>query len=104
MRVSPEMKVQLSLDPNLNRFVRLQPYVAAVLADWMIGTFTLSRCYVVPTYLVLGMACAYLTIWRRYVLDNQSVVVFDRPHFFRLVGTSAALLVGTYLFVRINLR
>lgn len=104
MRVSPETQLQLTHDPDLNRFVRLQPYVAAVLADWTVGTFTLSRCYVVPTYLVLGMACAYLTIWRRYVLDDRPVVVFDRPHFFRLVGSSAALLVGTYVLVRIYQR
>jgi O-antigen ligase len=38
----------------------LRPFVLAVLVGYAGGTFSLSRNYVVPTYLVLGLADAYL--------------------------------------------
>lgn len=39
---------------------RLQPFVLAILVGYAGGTFSLSRNYVVPTYMVLGLADAYL--------------------------------------------
>lgn len=38
----------------------LRPFVLAVLVGYAGGTFSLPRNYVVPTYLVLGLADAYL--------------------------------------------
>lgn len=38
----------------------LRPFVLAILVGYAGGTFSLSRNYVVPTYLVLGLADAYL--------------------------------------------
>jgi O-antigen ligase len=40
--------------------LRLHPYLIAMLAAYMVGMFSLSRCYVIPTYLVPGLVTAYL--------------------------------------------
>jgi hypothetical protein len=46
-------------DPELGR---LRPYVLAAVAGYAVGLLTLTICYEVPTYLVLGLAAAYLQI------------------------------------------
>lgn len=44
------------------RFTALRPFVLAMVAAYAVGTFSLSRNYVVPTYMILGLATAYLRI------------------------------------------
>jgi hypothetical protein len=102
MEPSEELLERLPGDRSLREFVRLQPYVAAVLADWAMGTFTLSRCYIVPTYLVFGLAAAYVLLWQRHVNEDRLLVWIDGSHVLRLVGGSAALLVGMYVLVRLG--
>ena len=99
---SEELQLRMQHDRALREFVRLQPYIAAILADWAIGTFTLSRCYVVPTYLVFGTAAAYLALWQQHVNQGRLLVWFDRVHLTRLIGSSLALLFGIYLIVRLG--
>ena len=43
-------------------FTALQPFVLAMVVAYAAGTFSLSRNYVIPTYLVLGLATAYTRI------------------------------------------
>src|SRR5437588_11123200 len=38
---------------------RVRPFTAAMLAAYAAGIFTLSRCYIEPTYLVLGVVSSY---------------------------------------------
>lgn len=100
--ISPELQLRIEQDRSLREFVRMQPYVAAILADWAIGTFTLSRCYVVPTYLVFGLAAVYVTLWQQHVNEGRLIVWFDRPHATRLLGSSLAMLFGIYLILRLS--
>jgi O-antigen ligase len=46
-------------DPGMRR---LRPYLAAILAAYAVGLLSVSRNYVVPTYMVLGLSAAYLRI------------------------------------------
>ena len=41
---------------------RMLPYVTAMLVGFAVSMFSLSRNYFVPTYLVLGLATAYVQI------------------------------------------
>jgi hypothetical protein len=43
-------------DPELRR---LRPYLLAVLAGYAAGMLSSSRCYAIPTYMLLGLAVAY---------------------------------------------
>jgi O-antigen ligase len=40
---------------------RLRPYLLAMVGAYTGGMLTLSRCYVAPTYLVLGLVAAYIS-------------------------------------------
>jgi putative inorganic carbon (HCO3(-)) transporter len=57
-------------DPLL---ARLRPFVLAVVVGYAGGTFTLSRNYVIPTYLVIGLADAYLRIAHPYSPPSHRV-------------------------------
>ena len=61
------------------RFTALQPFVLAIVAAYAAGTFSLSRNYTVITYMVLGLATAYMCIALRdppdeYRLTRSQVV------------------------------
>src|SRR5262245_3633010 len=43
-------------------FTALRPFVFAMVIGYAAGAFSLSRNYVIPTYLVLGLAAAYIAI------------------------------------------
>ncbi len=78
---------------------RLQPLLLVLLVAYGVGMMTLSRTYIVPTYLVLGLAAAYFRVAR-----------FSGPRPLRPMGmrvllgamlASACFLVCLYVFVRI---
>jgi O-antigen ligase len=83
-------------DPVL---ARLRPYVIAIIAAYGAGLLSLSRAYVAPTYMVLGLAsaCVRLTSasW------PTPVVRCDARLAVNLVLVSVASLVGIYLFIRV---
>jgi O-antigen ligase len=83
-------------DPVLRR---LQPYLLAALVGYMAGMCTLSLCYVVPTYTMLGMACAfiYMTPARPAWPQPRFNFTFLR----RIAGLSIAFLGVMYIFVRV---
>jgi len=58
--------VRLSRRPEFaNRppaFQALRPFVAAIVVGYAAGMYSVSRNYVVPTYMVLGLAAAYLRL------------------------------------------
>jgi putative inorganic carbon (HCO3(-)) transporter len=82
-------------------FTALQPFVLAMVAAYAAGTFSLSRNYVIPTYLVLGLATAYarIALWEppeEYRMSRGLVV--------RLVLLGAATLVFLKLFTQLLVR
>lgn len=78
--------------------LRMRPYVTAVLAGWCMSMFSLSRCYIVPTFLMLGMASAYLNLCWIHAPHPRPLLVWNRMQFLRLTAASAVMFVGLYLF------
>jgi hypothetical protein len=79
----------------------LRPFVFAQVVGFSAGIFSLSRCYVVPTYLILGLASAYLALaapvpppWFRVTAKL----------WVRLAGVAVAAFVALYLFTRVLVR
>jgi hypothetical protein len=74
----------------------------AIIAGYAVGMLSLSRVYVVPTYLVLGLAAAYVQIARGRV--SIEVPRVGTGLALRLGALSAAFLACTYVFVRLFVR
>ena len=62
----------------------LLPFVLAIVVGYAAGVFSLSRNYVVPTYMILGLATAYL---------RQSEIA-SQPSRLRFDGRTVAMLAG----------
>lgn len=88
-------------DPELSR---LCPFLIAVLAAWGMGLFGLSRCYVVPTYMIVGLAACFVQLAEQRLRPARYVTFWNQWHVIRLAATSAATLVFFFIFVRIFAR
>lgn len=77
---------------------RMRPFIGALLAGWCTSMMSLSRPYVVPTFLILGIAAAYLNLVWIHTPQGQPLVLWGHKQFWRLAGASAATFVGFYLF------
>lgn len=84
------------LDSELRR---LHPYLVGVVAAYAVGMLTLTLNYIVPTYLVLGVAtaCGGMTITR----PTAPAAKFDLHLAGRLVCIAVLFLVGLTVFVRL---
>ena len=71
----------------------------AMLAGWSVGMMSLSRAYVVPTYMVIGIASAYLTICNRQFSPPRALMLWNRKLVYRLVGASLSFFAVIYVFV-----
>lgn len=98
-----KLRTRPELTPD-SEFQRLRPYLLGILAGYATGILTLSRVYIVPTYLMLGLAAAYLEIARAREPARHSVfAVVDGRLFGRLAGVGiaslASLEIGSRLMV-----
>jgi hypothetical protein len=75
---------------------RLHPYLMAMLVAYAAGIFFLSRSYIVPTYLLLGLAVVYLRL-----RSTGTTPAWCKLAFARLAGVSVCFLIGAYTFVRL---
>jgi hypothetical protein len=83
-------------DPGLSH---LRPFLTAIVAGVAVGMMSLSRCYIVPTYMVVGLAAAYTRVG---VLSPAGIVPrFDARLVGRLALLSIAFLMATSAVVRI---
>jgi hypothetical protein len=89
------------LDPELRR---MMPYVAAMLAGWCTGMATLSRVYVPPTYMIVGVAAAYINLVGFHRRRPQPIIVLDNLVAQRWVLCSIGLLACCFAFVRMFAR
>jgi len=83
------------IDPELRR---LHPFLSASLVAYTIGICFLSRSYIVPTYMILGLAVVYMRLYaKQATVPLPAWTVFTWP---KLAGISCGFLVASNVFVR----
>lgn len=87
--------------PELRRFL---PYLAAIIAEWCMGMYSLSRCYVPPTYMIAGLAACYINLIGYYRPNPRPMLRLSRRVMRPWVTASVGLLAFTYVFVRVFAR
>jgi hypothetical protein len=85
-------------DPEL---VDLRATVSGIMAAYIVGMLTLSRCYVVPTYTILGIATVYTSMAIEGIKQPRGT---HRRLFFKMAGMSLIVLVLLDMFVRFAVR
>lgn len=80
---------------------KMRPFVFAMLAGYAAGVFSLSRDYVIPTYLILGLSSAYLGMLPPQALPWYRV---DGPMARRVAAGAVAGLVFLKLFTQALVR
>ena len=86
-------------EPVLNdELLRLRPYICGMVVGWCMSIFSLSRCYVVPTYLMIGACAAYLNLVWIHTRSGEPLVIWNRNHAIRLAVASTTAFSGLYLF------
>jgi putative inorganic carbon (hco3(-)) transporter len=81
---------------------RLNPYMMAILCAYAVGLLSLSRGYVVPTFLVLGMMAVHARLAARDA--GTGMERFDLRLIGRVALASVVFLVCIYLFIRAFVR
>ncbi len=90
VREAPE----LGAEPGM---AELRPCLLAIVVGYAVGNYSLSRNYVIPTYLVVGLAAAYLAM---AVPATAAWFRTDRKLVLRLVVLAAAGLVFLKVFTQ----
>jgi putative inorganic carbon (hco3(-)) transporter len=88
-----------AVDPELRR---LRPYLMALVAGYAIGLFSLSRNYVVPTYLYPGLISVYMRLASPD--PSHPAVPFDFRLIRRLTLISLAVLIFLHVYCRLLAR
>lgn len=83
---------------------RLYPFVVAMLIGWTLGLQSLSRAYVVSTYLMLGTQVAYSNLAGMHLQPRRLLATWDRGHLLRLAACSAVVFLGFNVFVLVAAR
>lgn len=78
---------------------RFRPYLFALIAGWSVGMLSLSRAYVVPTYMIVGIGSAYLSICNRQFSPPRALLFWNRRLIQRLFLTSMGFFAVIYVFV-----
>jgi hypothetical protein len=76
----------------------MQPFLLAIIADSLICMYSLSRNYVVPTYMLLGMMTAYLRM-----AHDQNDLVWYRMNL-RMLMILTGLGLSVFIVLKIFLR
>jgi len=82
--------------PELNR---MRPYIAGILGGWSIGLLSLSRCYVPPTFLVIGIQAAFLNYVSFTLRPMPPLLYWDKRLFWILTFFSFGLWWAIYVFI-----
>jgi O-antigen ligase len=85
--------------PADRELARLRPYVLAMTVGYATGLLSLSRCYTVPTQLILALATIYLVMASR--TGPLVIPRLDWPCTRGIMGVGFVFLVATYVFVRL---
>jgi len=88
-------------DPELRR---IRPYLLAMAGGYAVGMLSLTRNYINPTYLIPGLAAAYLRLAAADARVPVPLPRCDGWHVKRLVVLSAASLLAIYGYIRLFAR
>jgi O-antigen ligase len=88
-----------TVDPEL---WRLRPYVLSIVAGTMGGMLTSTRTYNLPTYMVLGLAAAYVRLTADAVPHAHLRVT--KSLIAKLCWVSLLVFVTTYIYIRLSVR
>ena len=81
---------------------QLGPYMLALICSYCVGMYSLSRCYTVTTYVVLGIAASYLHLAETWT--SAPGVRFDSQFIQRMFVVGLAVIAFLYIFVRLTVR
>jgi len=84
------------VDPELRR---LHPYLTGAVTGYAVGMLTLTLNYIVPTYVILGVATAYGGMTQAQ--PPAQLARFDLRLAGRLVGLAVMFFLGLTIFVRL---
>lgn len=93
------LHAQVLPDPILRR---MAPLLMGLVGGWCISMMSLSRQYVVPTYMVLGLVATYCLQVER--LGLPPVIRLNAVQMRRVAFGSVAFLASIYVFIRVILR
>ena len=82
----------------------MRPFIVALITGWSTSLFSLSRCYVVPTYMVLGTCAVYLNLIWIHSVPGEPLIIWNRSYLFRLVAASACAFTGLYVMTAVMAR
>lgn len=78
---------------------RFRPYLLALIAGWSVGMLSLSRAYVVPTYMIIGIASAYFSVCNRQFTPARALLYWNGRLVQRLCLASLGFFAMIYVFV-----
>jgi O-antigen ligase len=84
--------------------VRMLPYIAAIITCWAVGIATLSRCYSASTYMIVGVAAAYLNLAGYHQPRPRPIVEFNPPLARQWALCSVGVLAASFAFVKVFAR
>jgi putative inorganic carbon (hco3(-)) transporter len=90
---------ELDKEPEL---ARMRPYLMAIVAGYAVCLLTLSRNYVVPTYMIIGLAGAYLSLIGK--TPGIKLPAFNGRLAWRIYAIGLVFLVIANLFTRTFVR
>lgn len=88
--------------PQDAELASLRPYMLALIVGYAAGLLTLSRCYTVPTQLLLGLATVYVVL--ASATGWVAVPRLDWSSLRRVGSVGGLFLCLTYVFVRVMIR
>ena len=100
-KVGRRIESEYRFTTNLT-FQRLHPFLVTMLCGYSVSMFSLSRAYVEPTYLALGVANAYFLEAGR--MGVPTPVRVNPRRMGELAAVSIGFLLFIYLFIKINIR
>lgn len=97
--ISTIRRVRPHLDPNMpDSLVRWRPILLAILTSYVIGLCSLTRCYTISTYMILGLCAAYCAILGAN--PPMTVVRLDAAYLRRLILVGLSCLIFFNVCVR----
>jgi O-antigen ligase len=91
----------LGKGPTVDSLSRMRSFLLSMVAGYIGGTFSLSRNYVMPTYMILGLAAIWISLKERNRYPRYS---FDRYGIARIVRHGTVGLIGLWLLTILLLR